>query len=253
MSNETLLVERPREGVGLLTLNRPAAYNALDTKLYDELQRTVLDLANGEEVRAIVVTGAGDKAFSAGYDIKELLTFGADEQLLDYYRRDQWMFKIASCRVPVIAALNGLAYGGGANLAFACDIRVGSPLTTFKVPAATYAGVNSTWSLPHLVGHGIAKEWLMTGRTIGADEAFHRGLLNHLVEPDAVLDKSLELAEQIAKNPAVGPGAVKMLIDDNIGRRRSDALRAETNQLITEQPPKSIEKTFEKFVEQKSA
>lgn len=251
MSEASLVVDHPRDGIAVLTLNRPAAYNALDTSLYAQLHDTVIALADGDDVRAIIITGTGENAFSAGYDVKEMLEFSADYQLLDYYRRDQWMLKIASCRAAVIAAINGLAYGGGANLAIACDIRVGSARSKFKIPAAAYAGVNSTWSLPHIVGHGIAKEWLMTGRDISAEEAFQRGLLNHLVEPDAVLDKALEIAETIAGHPAVGPRAVKKLVDGNIGRRRADALRAETSQLITEQPPKPVSQVFQTFLARK--
>ena len=246
MSN--LLVDRPREGVAILTLNRPDAYNALDAQLYEELKDQVLAFADDDEVRAIVLTGAGEKAFSAGYDVKELVTFDPDFQLIDYYRRDQWMYKIASSGIVVIAALNGLAYGGGANLAFACDMRVGSARSTFKVPAVAYAGLNSTWSLPNIVGHGIAKEWLLTGRVVSAEEAFQRGLLNHLVAPEDVLDKAVEIAGVIAGHPPVGPRAVKKLIDENIGRSRADALRAETNQLIIEQPPKPVGQIFEKFL-----
>lgn len=248
MAQSGLLIDSPSEGVTVITLNRPDAHNALDRQLYFDLHSTVLELARGEETRAIVITGAGGKAFSAGYDVKELLTFETDEQLLDYYRRDQWMYKIASCRATVIAAVNGLAYGGGANLAFACDIRVGCANSRFKVPAVAYAGLNSTWSLPQIVGYGVAKDWLLTGRVVEADEAYQRGLLNYLVEPDAALDKAVEVAAGIAAHPPVGPRAVKQLIDENIGRRRADALRAETNQLIIEQPPKPVGQIFESFL-----
>lgn len=248
MSGADLLIDRPCDGVAVLTLNRPEAYNALTTGLYDRLHQAVLDLAAGDEVRAIVITGAGEKAFSAGYDVKELVEFGEEEQLFDYAKRDQYMLRIAQCRAVVIAAVNGLAYGGGANLAMACDIRVGCERAKFRVPAVSYAGHNSTWSLPHIVGHGVAKDWLLTGRVVDAQEAYMRGLLNYMVAPEDVLAKAVEVASGIAGHSPTSPRAIKRLIDESGTRSRGDALRTETAQLLFETPRVAASDTFDSFL-----
>ena len=158
------------------------------------------------------------------------------------------MWALSSSRKPVIVAMNGMSYGGGSVLAMACDIRIGSAKSSFKVTAANYNGINATWSLPSIVGNGLAKEWLMTGRLVTAEEARVAGLLNHLVAEDQVLPKALEIAQAIAGNPPAGVQAVKFMIDDNIGRRRADAQRAETTHMLTHLPPGKIDQLFAKFL-----
>ncbi|WP_176594127.1 enoyl-CoA hydratase/isomerase family protein [Sphingobium sp. EM0848] len=246
--SQSIIIDRPRAGVAVIAMNRPEARNALNVAMFRQLNQTFRDFEQDADVRAIILTGMGEHAFSAGYDVKELATFDPDEQLWDYYRRDQWMWTIASCKIPVIAALNGMAYGGGATMAITCDMRVGSAKSTFKVTAANYNGVNCTWTLPLIVGSGIAKEWLLTGRLVSAEEALQHGLLNYLVEPDQVLAKAIELAGMIADNPPGGVQGVKLLVDDNIGRRRVDAQRAETAHLINVLPPEPVGDLFQSFL-----
>src|SRR5262249_11905390 len=148
----------------------------------------------------IVVTGAGDRAFSAGYDVKEQADYDEDRMLLGYLAREPYMWHIASCRKPIVAAVNGIAWGGGAVVATGADIRVGCSKTSFQVTATAYGGVNASWSLPPIVGSAIAKDWLLTAREVKSAELLAAGWLNYLVDDDQLLPKALEVAGMIAKN-----------------------------------------------------
>ena len=196
---EHLAVAR-ENAVAVVTLNRPRALNALNSVLLREFFSTFAALDADEETAVIIVTGAGERAFSAGADIKEMARLqdeGKPPQISGYADA---FWALADSRKPTIGALNGLCYGGGAVLAAALDIRIGCHRTAFKFPGAVYGRVNSTWLLPPLVGVSSAKDLLFTGRVVEADEAHRLGLLNHLVEPDRVLPLAMELAEMIAGN-----------------------------------------------------
>lgn len=247
MAYEVVTVGRVTEAIALVTLNRPDALNAMNARMFGELGQALDEAEADEAVRVVVFAGAGGKAFSSGYDVKELASFTPEEQRSDYVQRDLLLERIVSFRKPTIAAINGLAYGGGALLAMACDIRVGGPNSGFKITAVSYNGVTGTWGLPLIVGDGLAKEWLLTGRMVTPAEAQAHGLLNHLVDDEAVVDKALEIAGQIAANPPAGAEAVKFLINDHTGRRRADALRAETAYMLTYLPPGKITDLFAKF------
>src|SRR5262249_11114096 len=156
------LLERPADGVVLITLNRPEKRNALNLPTFQALDEALTDLEADDSVRAVVLTGAGTM-FSAGYDVKEMESLTAQETLLDYQTREPWMFHLQDFRKPLIAAMNGGAYGGGSIFAICCDIRVGCEDSSFKITAVSYGGINGSWNLPLIVGWGRAKEWLMTG------------------------------------------------------------------------------------------
>lgn len=186
--------------VAVVTLNRQRALNALNSVLLREFFSTFATLDADEETAVIIVTGAGERAFSAGADIKEMARLqdeGKPPQTSGYADA---FWALADSRKPTIGALNGLCYGGGAVLAAALDIRIGCHRTAFKFLGAIYGRVNSTWLLPPLVGVSSAKDLLFTGRVVEADEAHRLGLLNHLVEPDRVLPLAMELAQMIAGN-----------------------------------------------------
>lgn len=242
-----------REGVGLVTIDRPQVRNALDVATLRNVRDAVAAFDADPAVRCIVISGAGDRAFSSGYDIKELAGFAPDAQLRDYLTRDNWLWDIASSATPTVAALNGAAHGGGVLLAAVCDLRVGSPASSVSITAARYDGATGTWMLPPLVGHGVAKEWLMTGREVSAEEAYARGFLNRLVTADRVHDEALALAATIAANPPGGVRAIKRLIDTHVGRTRDDARRAETAAMLGELAPRPVAETFATFLAKKDA
>lgn len=248
MIEPELQLQRPAEGLALLTINRPKARNALTTTLQFELDAALKHLMQDDEVRAVVVTGAGDRAFSAGYDLKEMHGFDQDWMLLNYLDRQGLMAAVASYPKPLIGALNGLSHGGGAILATLFDIRVGCSRSEFRFTAAAYNGVNNTWQLPRIVGQAKALEFTMTARPVAAEEALAAGLLNHLVGDDEVLDKALEIAAMIAANPEGGIRWHKALIRANAGRSIDEALQAENGVMSGELRPGKPSAVFREFL-----
>jgi enoyl-CoA hydratase len=214
MTHEHILVGR-EDGVGIVTLNRPEKLHAMNRKLSSELRDAVKELDADEAIGCIVITGAGNRAFSAGGDIHEQREddrrFTQEE--LDAIRPPRrGSYEIAANAKPTIGMINGLAYGGAAVLASSLDMRVGCEDSRFRFLAAAYGRINSTWTLPNQVGWPIAKELLFTARVVEAEEAYRIGLLNHLVPRDQLRAKTMELARMIAGNNRAAVMGVKALL-----------------------------------------
>ena len=213
MTYEHILSEI-EDGVAIITLNRPEKMNAMNRKLNRELYEAVKAAEADDKVGCIVITGAGERAFTAGGDIQEQLStdakFSDEEQ--DAMRDQRRSYEISGCKKPVIGMMNGLAYGGGAVLASSLDIRVGCEDTKFRFLAAAYGRINSTWTLPNQVGWPVAKELLFTARIVKAEEAYRIGLLNHLVPRAQLREKTMEIARMIAGNHAGAIQGVKALM-----------------------------------------
>src|SRR5437016_1312446 len=221
MTYEHILVDA-EDGVGVVTLNRPDKLNAMNRLLSDELHDAVKGMGADDAIGCIVVTGAGDRAFSAGGDIHEQREddrrYGEEE--LDARRPPRrGSYEIAACAKPTIGMINGLAYGGAAVLASSLDIRVGCEGCSFRFLAAAYGRINSTWTLPNQVGWPIAKELLFSARVVEAEEAQRIGLLNHRVPCDQLREKTMWLATMIAKNKRESVMGVKALLLEDMGRR----------------------------------
>ena len=228
MTYEHILVEI-EDGVAMLTLNRPEKLNAMNRKLGQELHQAVKQMEADDAIGCIVITGAGERAFTAGGDIHEQLSndakFSDDE--LDAMRDHKRSYEISACAKPVIGMMNGLAYGGGAVLASSLDIRVGCEGTKFRFLAAAYGRINSTWTLPNQVGWPMAKELLFTARIVGAEEAYRIGLLNHLVPRAQLRDKTMELARMIAANHSGAVKGVKALMLQQMAQNLEQQFNAE--------------------------
>lgn len=244
----SLLVDRSRDGVALLTLNRPGVLNAIDMELAERLRAALADLADDPSARAIVITGAGDRAFSAGFDIHEMEGFDTERMIAAFVERDPLIWQVASHPLPVIAALNGVTYGAGALIAAAADLRVGCPRLEFKVTATKYGAANATWTLPPIVGIPKAKELLMTGRAVDASEALEIGLLNRLVPAGVLIDAALDMAEAIARHPPGGVARVKSLINDGIGRTWAEQFQAENAAVLDGMTHAPGSKVFQDFL-----
>lgn len=193
-SYKTLLLETDQAGVGILTINRPDKLNALNEQVLSELEQVFAEIAEDDSVRGVIITGAGEKAFVAGADIKELSELdqpGGEE----VSGRGQSIFqKIEDLNKPVIAAVNGFALGGGAELAMACHMRFASKNAVLGLPEVTLGlipGYGGTQRLPQIVGRAKATELILTGNHIKAEEALRLGLLN------GVGDSALELAKEV--------------------------------------------------------
>ena len=215
MSYENIVVTRD-ESIGIIRLNRPEVLNALSRALYREVDTAIGELEDDDEIKVVVFTGTGERAFSAGADIHEQLRDSENPPPVDP-RRPEQAWHVASCTKPTVAALNGLCYGGGAVMSSSFDIRVGCERTSFKFLAASYGRVNSTWSLPMQVGWPMAKELLFTARVVEAEEAYRIGLLNHLVSADELMPKAMEIARQIAVNDPRMVQGIKEIMMDNVG------------------------------------
>lgn len=250
MNYETILLAKT-DGVAIITLNRPRVLNAMNLQLVQELDHSLTLVENDEEIRVIVLTGSGDRAFSAGADIHEMRTFTASQSAEVADARHQTQKHVATCRKPIIGALNGLAHGGGAVLASSLDFLVGCERSEFRFLAVAYGQMNSTWTLPVTIGWPMAKELLYTGRVVSSHEAYRIGLLNHLVSPDDLMDKALHLAKNIADNHAISVQGVKNLILENLGTSWEAMRQREHEARRTTYKGLPIEQGFKDFIQRK--
>ncbi len=210
-----LLNLKKEEGILTITLNNPKTLNALDYQMLSEIEKAFAIAEEDKEVRVVVITGEG-KAFVAGADIKAMSVMGAQEASAFGKKGAQLFRKIETLNKPVIAAVNGFALGGGCELAMACDIRIASQKAKFGQPEVGLGitpGFSGTQRLPRIVGIGKAKELIFSGNIIGAEEAGKIGLADQVVEPDELMNRSLELAKKIAQNSAAAVSLSKQAIN----------------------------------------
>jgi enoyl-CoA hydratase/carnithine racemase len=195
--------------IATVEMNRPEALNAMNTAMGEELLRCFEAFQWDRAVRAVVFTGAGEKAFCVGGDLKERLGMTDETWRAQHYIFEQGAARVLHCPVPVIAAVEGFAMGGGCELAVLSDLVVASESAVFAVPEVTrgiFPGIGGTQLLPRIIGAPAAKEMIFTGRRVPAQEAKALGLVNHLVPRGQARTKALEIAATIAEN---GPIAVR--------------------------------------------
>jgi enoyl-CoA hydratase/carnithine racemase len=250
MAYETICFDQT-DGVAIITLNRPNVLNALNMSLTLELDAAVGHCEENDDIKAIIITGAGEKAFSAGADIHEMAELSPEELAQRGKVRGAATWHMAVCRKPVIGALNGLAYGGGAMLASTFDMRIGCERTRFRFLAATYGRINSTWTLSTIIGMPMAKELLYTGRVVEAQEAHDIGLLNRLVPSTELVPTALELAQMIAQNTPSMVQGIKELLNEGIGRSWEARLEMEREILSGRLKPAHPREGFKEFLDRK--
>jgi enoyl-CoA hydratase len=209
MDYETLKTD-VADGIATVTISRPQALNALNSRFFQEMDALIAEIAHRDDVRVLIITGDG-KAFVAGADIAEMVSMTKD-QAREFSKRGQKTFRsLELLDRPVIAAVNGFALGGGCELALACDIRIASVKAKFGQPEVNLGvipGYAGTQRLPRLIGLGNALYLLLTGEMIGAQEAQRLGLVQKVVEPDQLLPTAVAMAKTIASK---GPKAVKLV------------------------------------------
>lgn len=212
MSFDNLLLERDG-AVAVLSINRPKVLNALNTRTISELREALLELQGDAGVRAVILTGAGERSFVAGADITEFAN-AAGVQLKEYAERGQHVLDlIEHMGKPVIAAINGYALGGGCELAMACTLRVAADTARLGQPEidlGAIPGFAGTQRLTRLVGKGVALDLLLTGRQITADEAIRIGLVNRVVPAAGLMSEAKALAQALA---AKAPVAVRYILE----------------------------------------
>ena len=207
MENKILSL-KVENGVGLVTISRPKAMNALNTQFFEEMDEMLDQVYENKDIKVMLITGDG-KAFVAGADIAEMV-HKEEEEGRDFSTRGQNTFRsMEKLPKPIIAAINGFALGGGMELTMACDVRFASTKAKFGQPEVNLGlipGFAGTQRLPRLVGMGNALMLLMSGDMIGAQEAHQMGLVQRLFEPEQLMEESIKFAETIAKK---GPLAVR--------------------------------------------
>jgi enoyl-CoA hydratase/carnithine racemase len=242
LERDVIHVERPRDGVALITIqSQPLGVLRFGVKR--ALRETLASLEGDRSVRCVVLTGA-DKAFSVGSDIKDFST-EIGWLLENDYVEAGLNAAIENSRLPVIAAVNGFALGGGAVLTLACDIRMAAQSAKFGFPevrVGAFASGSGTQRLPRLVGRGRALDLLMSGRTIDAQEALRIGLVEYVVEDEKLLDQALELAAMISANAAPAVSASKYCLTVGLSEGVEAGLAAEREMRIqTGRGPDAIE------------
>lgn len=225
----SLLVNRENQVV-TATLNRAEKLNAMSKEIFDELTRLVDVLETDKTARALILTGTGDKAFSVGADLKERQGMNEKDILvrLEFVRK--LYQRLESLPMLVIAAVNGLALGGGTELALACDLRVASATASFGLPEVDLAiipGTGGTQRLARIIGQGRALEWILLAKRVSAAEAWTVGLVNEVVPPDQVLPKAREWARKVLEAGPIAIRQAKRAIREGLDRPLEDGLKLE--------------------------
>ena len=229
MAYTYLKTEFRDNGICILTLSAPKSLNALNSALIAELDDFLTGL-DTEKVRVLILTGDGDKSFVAGADISEMAHLGEAEGLAFGQRGAEAFRKLEDLPIPTIAAINGFALGGGCEIAMACDIRYAATNAKFGQPEVGLGiipGFSGTYRLPKLIGQGMAKELIYSGKVIRADEALRIGLVNQVVEQAELMPAVIALAEQILRNAPLAVRYAKECINRNYDLDRTEGLALE--------------------------
>lgn len=247
------IIYRVNDRVAYITVNRPAVLNALRMKTKEELEHAMDTIAADSAILAAIITGTG-RSFISGNDISEIRIDAKGEETIAMSTHAHKIFdKFESMGKPIIAAVNGFAMGGGTELALACDIRIASRKAVFGLPevrlgvAPCYGG---TQRLPRLIGTGLAKELLFTGRKVTADEAKDMGLVNKVVEHDDLMNEAETMIRSILDNAPIAVKTCKNLVDKGMAMSLADGLvlEAELNGMLaeTEDAKEGVRSFFEK-------
>ena len=252
MGYETLLVEKEGD-IAVVKLNRPPV-NSLNVKAYGDIYDAFCELENDASVKAIVLTGAGDKAFAAGLDVKEV----AGKTIPDYFAFGRvsrmCLDKVASVEKPTIAAILGFAFGGGCELALACDLRIAANDASIGCPEINLGiipGSGGTQRLPRLLGIAKAKELLFMGDTVSGEDAARIGLVNKAVPKDALLEEAKAWAKRLASKPKVAMSVLKNAIDNGMNMDLQTALTYESECFVISYVSEDGREGFKAFQEKR--
>lgn len=224
---------RVEDGVARLTLDRPAKMNAITAEMGGAIEEHARAIDRDDGIRVAVIDGAGDRAFSAGSDVNMLDDLGTPWQgrnRADYAR--DYIAPLLGLRTPLIAMIDGYCLGGGLEVAMCCDIRLATPRSTFGAPEVQrgwHAGSGNTSILPRLIGYGNAAHWILTGDRFPAEEAYRVGLVQQIVEPDALEAAVMRIARRIAANPPIAVQSAKNVIRQSQGTSVAQGLSWEND------------------------
>lgn len=256
---DILLQERTEEGILVVTLNRPDALNCFNFDLLAALSETIREANFDTTLRCIVITGRmGDDpkkaSFSTGADLKERRTLSPEQVRRFIFTIRETFTAVEQVRIPVIAAINGFAFGGGLELALACDLRIAASTALMGLTETSLAiipGAGGSQRLPRIVGIAKAKELIFTARRIDAQTAFEIGLVNRVVEPAELMSASLALAREIAKNGPIGVAQAKFAINCGMEASLGVALPLESKAYEVTIPTKDRVEALNAFAEKR--
>ena len=224
MNNLLLEVEGP---IAVLTINRPKALNALNSETLTELNEVLTEIEGRDDIKVVILTGAGEKSFVAGADISEMVNFSAAEARAFGMKASVPFFKLMNMRQVTIAAVNGFALGGGCEISMSCDIRLCSENAIFGQPEVGLGitpGFGGTQRLARIVGPGMAKQMIYTARNIKAAEALRIGLVNAVYPVEELMDAAKKMANGIAMNAPIAVRACKKAINEGLEVGMDDAI-----------------------------
>jgi len=213
------IIFQVEDGIATITFNRPETLNALNSELLKEFSQALDEIAANENIRVLILTGAGEKSFVAGADITELATFNALQAKRFSERGHFMMNKLQELPIPVIAAVNGFALGGGSEIALACDFIYASENAMFGQPEINLGiipGFGGTQRLPRLIGKNMAKEMIFTGKMIPAAEAHTFGMVNRVCSQESLMDEVIKTAKTIVSKGKVSLRAAKQAINSGM-------------------------------------
>ena len=252
MAYETLLIEK-EQGFAIVKLNRPPV-NSLNIQAYTDIYNAFCALEKDDSVGAIILTGSGEKAFAAGLDVKEV----AGKSIPDYFVfarvSRKCLDKVADIHKPTIAALFGFAFGGGCELALACDLRIAASDASIGCPEVNLGiipGSGGTQRMPRLVGVAKAKELLFMGDTVSGEEAYRIGLVNKVVAKEAVLEEAKAWAKKLASKPRVAMSILKNAIDKGMNMDIQSAITYENDCFIITYVSEDGREGFQAFAEKR--
>jgi enoyl-CoA hydratase len=230
MDLKTLVYEE-KDGVGIISLNRPAKMNALNSELMSELDRLLDGIASDGEIVVVIIKGS-DKFFAAGADISELDAIASPLAAHRFAEKAQSLFKkLSELRQPVIAAVSGPALGGGCELCLACDMRIAAENACFGLPEIKLGllpGAGGTQRLARLIGAGLAKEMLFSGDPIDAREAYRIGLVNKVTSVELLMEEAMAMAMKLTGRPRFALQTIKRLVNEGLNMDLHSALAHES-------------------------
>lgn len=229
---ENVVTVSEKEQVVVLTLNRPAAMNSINFAVLEALDDQIRAIRFRQDVRVVIITGAGEKAFCAGADLKERATLPPERVKTFIYTIRSLFSAVEDLNKPVIAAVNGIALGGGTELALAADIRIASRNASMGLTETRLAiipGAGGTQRLPRLIGKGKAKELIFTGRRVSAEEALEIGLVNKVCSPEALMEACFEMAALICETGPIAIEQAKYAINRGVETDLHTGLAIESN------------------------
>jgi len=233
MTYETLLIESPAQGVGLIRLNRPRQYNALNSTLLIELGSALETFEQDDAIGAVVITGS-EKAFAAGADIAEMVGISGQEMLEMVEASTGWR-AISTFTKPTVCAVSGMALGGGFELALQCDILLAAKGAKFALPEVNLGvipGAGGTQRVARIVGKSLAMEMVMNGRTLLAEEAHQRGIVSRVIEPADIEAEAVQLAAELAARAPLAVRAGKACVNKAINTTLEEGLVFEREAFI---------------------